>query len=176
MKTLFANGFRPANNPFEGRGARLGAFPGFDFSADLPGIPPIGPFGPPDIGLPPAPPAPPPPAPPAPPPATPPPTFEVRPEFLFPVTAGYLACPTGPGMYNLLDPVSFAVVRTGVGAPLPAGTTVLAPSDGRCGVVPAPAATYATPAAAPAPSEIPTGVYVGGAILGLGILALLTLS
>lgn len=175
MKTLFANGFRPANNPFEGRGIRLGAFPGLDLDFTLPPISPP-PLPPGDFGLPPAPPAPPP----APPPAAPPPdVFVPNPlQFAFPVTAGYLACPTGPGVYNLLDPVSLAVVRTGVVAPLPVGTTVLGPADGRCVVAPAPAAAYVAPAAAAAspPYELPTGVYVGGAILGLGILALLALS
>ncbi len=149
-------------------------FNGFDF--DMPSIPDFG-----DLTLPPSPPgpmppapppAPPPAAPPEPPPAVPPPPT-VTPEefeFLFPVTAGVLACPAGNGLYNLIDPVSGALAARS--ATLPPGATVIGAGDPRCVAVagaPAPA-----PAAAPAKEEgISTQTLLIGGTVALGVIALL---
>jgi hypothetical protein len=176
-------------NALFGAGRRLGDFgiPGFPPMPHFPSFPPIPPIPPPffpplaplpggDGGGPP-PPAPPPVAPPAPPPgappAAPPPERQLPPQYLYPVGAGLVACPTGRGTYNLLDAQTMGLVSPNVMPPFPPGTTTLAAGDPRCGAAPAAAAPAAPAAAAPSEGLSTTTLVIGGGIILVALIALL---
>lgn len=143
----------------------------FDFDIPSPGLPDFG-----DLALPPA--APEPPAPPAPPPAPEPapepPTVEITPEeFLFPVGIPSLACQTENGTFTLLDPATLAVITTGLAA-LPAGASLLPPTDPRCAAfLRAPAAAAAATPTAPAEGVSTTTLAIGAAAV-VAVIALLS--
>lgn len=161
IPTIQDFGFKSPGFRSLGQAKKLGLFDfdGFDFS--MPDILPPGP------GIPPAPP---PATPPAAPPAVPPPPTLMPEEvqYLFPTAVTVLACPAGNGLYNLIDPVSGVLMARSTA--LPAGATVLAPSDPRCG------AAGAAPAAAAAPSGVSTETLIIGGATILGIVAIIALA
>lgn len=157
-------GIKPPGFRSLGQAKKLGIFGFDDFDFSMPDFTPPGPAIPPA-----APPAPPPAAPPA---VPPPPTLMPEEfQYIFPVGAAVLACPAGPGVYNLIDPVSGVLMARS--AALPAGATVLAAGDPRC--VDLLVIDGLEPAAASTPAVSTDTLIISGATI-LGIVAIIALA